>query len=262
MGLTKSVPGLRPGRTERNLGIGVLYLTLLPLLLSLLVAAIPFAAARTVGRNRTGVAERLGALPGIDAASRTTAGAVAFVFVLAGMALIGATLPGDVSNGGGGANATAVSDCTSITESGRYVIPEDETYTGTVGSTPCITITADDVVLDGSGTTFDGRGISNTTAIRVVGAKNVTIRNLTVTDWHYGVHFVGASDGRLHGVEMKSNVYGAGIEKSSGVTVTNNHFERNIVGLRVDSPGEHTFRLRKNTFRDNHGRHVYYPSEE
>lgn len=173
------------------------------------------------------------------------------VALLVGLLVAGAVGPTVTARSG----PRPVGECATISEPGRYVIEENRTYAGTAGSTACITVEADDVVLEGSGTTFDGRGISDTTGIRVVGASNVTVRNLTVTDWHEGVHYVNATDGAVRNVHVSESPYGVAVENSTGVTVTESRFSRDIVGVRLRD--DRNTRLSNNTFTDVHARDVY-----
>lgn len=172
------------------------------------------------------------------------------VAVLAGLVLGAAAVGTAGSTAGSGTQATEIDGCTTIDQPGRYVITDNQTYGGTIGSTACITVVADDVVIDGQGSTFDGRGISNTTAIRVAGGKNVVVRNLVVADWHYGVHYLGADDGAVRNVTFRYNVYGAVLDGADGVSVTNDRFDRNLVGLRLNGTERNDVR-RDNRFQGN-----------
>lgn len=157
--------------------------------------------------------------------------------VLAGLVLCAAAVGTAGSTPGSGTQATEIDGCTTIDQPGRYVITTNQTYGGTIGSTACITVVADDVVIDGQGSTVDGRGISNTTAIRVAGGENVVVRNLVVADWHYGVHYLGADGGEIRNVTVRHGVYGVVLEGSGGVTVSDDRFDRNLVGLRLNGTG-------------------------
>jgi hypothetical protein len=51
---------------------------------------------------------------------------------------------------------------------------------------PCITIQASDVVFDGMGYRIDSSAVGSGTGILVQGS-NVTVKNVTVSDWYDGI---------------------------------------------------------------------------
>lgn len=90
MALAERIPGFESGNTRRNVVVGLLYLLLLPFVLVLL----PVVAALFVGRNMYGWAEALDRLPGIEAAGGAKPAAVAFVYALVLVAIIGTAFGG------------------------------------------------------------------------------------------------------------------------------------------------------------------------
>lgn len=84
------------------------------------------------------------------------------------------------------ANGSEISECTTITESGEYVLTGDiETPEGE----GCIIIEADDVTFDGGGNT-----ISNGNPAVFIFGDNVRVQNLTVADSRFGIIAIGVSD--------------------------------------------------------------------
>ena len=81
--VTARVPGMKPGHTLRNIFVGIVYLSLWPLVLVGLLLAIPIA----IGTNYRDLANRLSRLPGIDTGGGVTSGVVAglYLFVLVGL---------------------------------------------------------------------------------------------------------------------------------------------------------------------------------
>ncbi|MFB6142441.1 MAG: right-handed parallel beta-helix repeat-containing protein [Halorientalis sp.] len=141
----------------------------------------------------------------------------------------------------GSKGVTPLDSCTVITEPGRYELTDDvRTDAGGV----CIHVRADDVVLDGNGHTVAGGGVEDSVGLLVYNGSrregvdredtisNVTVRDLTVTNWHDGVHVgdvagigtraslvdVTVRDNRNLGVYLVE-VEGATVE---GVTATGN----------------------------------------
>jgi parallel beta-helix repeat protein len=91
---------------------------------------------------------------------------------------------------------------------------------------PCIEIRASDVILDGRGHAVAGPGATTggtpaaTDRAGVVATgRNVTVRNLTVTDWRVGVALDGVTDGVIRGVTADANGEGVVVAASSRVTV-------------------------------------------
>ena len=70
-----------------------------------------------------------------------------------------------------------------------------------------IQITSGNVVFDGMGHTVQGLGSGGTTGILVTKA-NVTVRNVTVTDWYYGISYQNTQYGTIDGVNASSNAFG------------------------------------------------------
>ncbi|WP_192498470.1 NosD domain-containing protein [Halorussus halophilus] len=130
--------------------------------------------------------------------------------------------------------ATEIDSCTTIEQSGTYVLTSDiEDGGNTAISESCIEIRADGVTLDGDNHTLDGRGVSHTKGI-TVSANDVTIRNLGVNDWHYGI-WVRDGSATIDGVRTFSNAYGVRLQNAKGSTVTNATVEDNLIGIYADS---------------------------
>lgn len=140
--------------------------------------------------------------------------------------------------------ATSVSSCTTISSSGRYVLDSDITDSTT---TPCIRITANDVVLDGAGHTVDGVDGADTRGVYVfesagvgegITTENVTITNLTVTDWAKGIEFSRVDGGTVHNVRASSNEIGVRFTAlSKNHEVRDSVIEDNNDGLQLGGDG-------------------------
>jgi len=116
-----------------------------------------------------------------------------------------------------------------VTSSGLHVI-NDSINDGTASS--CIDITASDVVLDGQGNTVDGLdGDSGSVGVNVMAfttLDNVTVRNLTATNWDNGVIYQDANNGAVTDVDSTGNSgRGMEIDSSTGNTVELSNFTQN-----------------------------------
>lgn len=144
-----------------------------------------------------------------------------------------------------------IDGCTTILESGTYTLTEDiENSSAPV----CIDIQADNVVFDGNGHTVDGNltradienasqgpaprtrvgvGVNVRTETRV---GNVTVRNVTVTDWYHGVLSENVTGGLTESVTASGNGGGIIYDNSSQVTVRDSVSTDNVIlGVIVDS---------------------------
>jgi parallel beta-helix repeat protein len=99
----------------------------------------------------------------------------------------------------------------------------------------CINITASNVIFEGNGHTVDGVDASNTCGVWVgthTALRNVTIRNVTVTDWGYcGIIFNGVEEGRIERCTAASNDYGIVLFSSANNTAIDNAASSNTDGI-------------------------------
>jgi len=103
------------------------------------------------------------------------------------------------------------------------------------GASSCIEIRTDDVVFDGQGYTIDGDGSGD--GINVTAGSslsNVTIRDVTVTDWSNGVKYDGVSNGLVKGVTATSNSLGIQLLSATGVDVESTNASGNsLSGVKM-----------------------------
>jgi len=100
--------------------------------------------------------------------------------------------------------------CTTITEPGHYALAADVIDSE---ADTCIRVRSDDVVLDGRGHRIDGVGAFGTAGVVVRPTadrplRNVTVRNVTVTDWDDGVRYIRVVDGAVTGTTTATNRVG------------------------------------------------------
>ncbi|WP_162224251.1 right-handed parallel beta-helix repeat-containing protein [Halorussus salinus] len=176
------------------------------------------------------------------------------VVAVSGAAFAGATGPGATPFDTAASSSTdaarqTVDSCTTIDEPGTYVLTTNIENGGkTAISKACIEITADDVTFDGDGHEIDGRGVSHTKGIAVVGAQGVTVRNVAVDDWHSGLLVTNGSTATIESVESFSNTYGVRVENAEEATVENSTVTDNLVGV---SAAGGTVKLSGNDISDN-----------
>ncbi|WP_410765988.1 nitrous oxide reductase family maturation protein NosD [Haloferax sp. DFSO60] len=143
--------------------------------------------------------------------------------------------------------------CTTISEPGRYALTTDitDSEAGT-----CIRIQSDDVVLLSRGHRLDGVGTFGTAGIVARSntkqpLENVTVQNVTVTDWDDGIRYIGVTDGNVVGTTTANNRVGLSLLNSHDNRLADNVARDNqLRGISLlESSANNT--LVNNTARDN-----------
>ncbi len=120
-------------------------------------------------------------------------------------------------------SCTAIDSCGSYETSDTCYYLSQDISTSNTGE--CIKLEGDNVTLYGDGYTISGPGSSGT-GIKINGTVNVTIRDLTTTEWNRGIH-VDGSDSKVVDVTSTSNYCGIYLEESSNTNVSYNNFSYN-----------------------------------
>ncbi|EJN57701.1 right-handed parallel beta-helix repeat-containing protein [Halogranum rubrum] len=145
---------------------------------------------------------------------------------------------------------------TTITESGTYTLARDiQNGGGTRLSESFVRIEADDVVFDGGGGTITGNGVSDTAGIVVSDAQDVTVKNVTLSRWDYGLRFENVRGGEVRNVRVHDNGYGVSLEDTNLVVLRENHVAQNLLGIVSDSASRVI--LWENEVKNNSGDDVY-----
>ena len=119
---------------------------------------------------------------------------------------------------------TPVTGPTVITGPGLYRLEGPITLGGDGNG---VEVRASDVILDGGGYTVSGSRAPNSNGILVSGQKNVTIRNLTVSNCHVGVNLVGMKGSTVRDVQADSNDFGIAVLESQGVRIEDSRADSN-----------------------------------
>lgn len=127
------------------------------------------------------------------------------------------------------AQPAEIESCTTIDQSGRYVLTED-VMNATASS--CIRITASNVVFDGQGHTVDSDGTGRRGVyVHDNGTRStdVTVRNVAVTDWEEaGIAFEAVDEGRItNNTATDNGENGIQLDSSDNNTVSNNNASGN-----------------------------------
>ena len=126
---------------------------------------------------------------------------------------------------------TLISSCTVISSPGGYVLTQN-IINSTVDDA-CIKINSNDVVFDGAGYTIDGVDTPFNDGIVVhnglVTLTNVTVENVTLTDWDYGIIYKNVSNGIISSVTVSSNNEGFVLKFSNSNNLTDNTAYNNSI---------------------------------
>lgn len=130
-----------------------------------------------------------------------------------------------------------VADDGHISEPGEYVLESDRRAEGvTPPSQAMIHIEADDVTLDGRGHALVGKGVTDTAAVGATADRtltDVTVRNLRVSEWEYGLRFRGVDGVTAADLEVEKNSYGLRFDQVTDGTVDGCTVRENLVGVYV-----------------------------
>ncbi|MFH7882341.1 MAG: NosD domain-containing protein, partial [Candidatus Aenigmatarchaeota archaeon] len=132
-------------------------------------------------------------------------------------------------------SATPISSCTDINSPGEYYLERSLIST----TAYCISIWANNVILDCRGYKIDGFG-----APKVYGKNygiyvtrnniqttNITIKNCVVTNWVNGIYLSKSSGNTITGSTISSNSNGIYLYESSGNTITGSTISSNSNGI-------------------------------
>lgn len=112
-----------------------------------------------------------------------------------------------------------VSSCTIIQSPGVYVL---STNVIDSSATTCIYIISSDVVFDGAGYTIDGIGTRFSYGVSAIMVSNVTVKNVVITDWFYGIYYQDTRKGVIENNTASLNNYGIFLSSSSHNIIANN----------------------------------------
>jgi parallel beta-helix repeat protein len=136
---------------------------------------------------------------------------------------------------------TPVTSCMVISSPGLYVLANNISNSGAVA---CINITASNVIFDGAGYTIDGVDAINTYGVHVYNSltalTNVTVKNLFVTDWYFGILYRNTQNGSIVSNTVISSTHSGILLQSSSNNsfVTNNTASSNgNTGIYLETSG-------------------------
>lgn len=136
---------------------------------------------------------------------------------------------------------TYVNNCITITVSGEYILNQSILNNNSIA---CINISSSDVIFDGNGSTIDGIGSADTYGVYVsysTALTNITIKNLNVTDWHYGIYYQNVSNGSIANNTIQSSQYALYLNSSTFNNITYNNASSNNNTIYLASSSYNNF---------------------
>jgi len=133
------------------------------------------------------------------------------------------------SNYNASAGNSTIWECGNITDAGVYTLNQSFSSTDT-----CIRVLADNITLDGNGftinSTHSGNGVEST------GRVNITIKNLNIRDFSYGIYFSSVNNSLIQNITANSNYRGISIFSSFNNQIINNTVKlNNYNGIQLSS---------------------------
>jgi parallel beta-helix repeat protein len=128
---------------------------------------------------------------------------------------------------------------------------DNVTYTFTGNASDFIVVERGSIVVDGAGYTLEGTG--GGMGINLSGKSNVTIRNMEIREFQYGIYLEGSTNNSLAGNNVVDNdYYGVWIDSSSdgNTLVGNNITANNLEGIHLRLSSNNS--LVRNTILSNH----------
>ncbi|MFC7132673.1 MULTISPECIES: choice-of-anchor D domain-containing protein [Salinibaculum] len=150
--------------------------------------------------------------------------------VLSGLGMYSAATPAVGFAGETLAVVTSLTGCAVIDQPGHYELGSN-VFEST--ATVCLDIRTSDVFVDGGGHRLDGTDTSGSAGVRIDGSavtggiSNVTVVNVSLTDWDVGVDVVDATAVTLDGFESVDNADGLLAQSATGLVVSDGDLRLN-----------------------------------
>ena len=142
---------------------------------------------------------------------------------------------------------TEIDSCTTISEPGYYVLNKSIINSNAIN---CIYIKSSDVIFDGAGYTIDSsERVGN--GININNYKNITLKNLILTDWEQGILYANIENGSITNNSVSNTYSGIYLGSSKNIILDNNNFSSNILGTGIYINYVSNITLSNNIVKDN-----------
>lgn len=171
---------------------------------------------------------------------------------------MGITVLGIILLAGSADAATPINSCRVISLPGEYVLTRSIINST---ATYCINITSSNVIFDGAGYTMDGKDVYNTYGVYAynpaITLTNITVKNLKLSDWHYGIYYRKVQNGNINNNTASSNLFGIRLQYSDNNILSANTVSSNVYdGFLIDYSNNSILANNDANF-NNYGIHIY-----
>jgi peptide/nickel transport system substrate-binding protein len=136
---------------------------------------------------------------------------------------------------------------------------DNVTYTFTANINDSIVVERDNIVVDGAGYTLQGTGSG--TGINLTGRSNVTIKNMKIEVFEYGILLEESSNSTISENKIVNNIYGVFLNSSSNNTLSGNNITDNgNNGIWLEGSSNHNSISKNNITNNGIGIELYYSS--
>jgi len=157
---------------------------------------------------------------------------------------------------------TNIDSCIEIDMPGEYKLTRDIMDSD---AESCIVITSSNVVFDGAGFTIDGLNSGFGSGVYVnnpdVTLSNVTVKNLIVTEWDFGIYYINVNAGNIVNNTASHNFAGIRLDDSSSNVIDGNEVTNNSInGIKIFSNGYYSNNqvTNNNVANNGYGIHLIY----
>jgi parallel beta-helix repeat protein len=112
---------------------------------------------------------------------------------------------------------------------------DNVTYTFTGNIYDSIVIERSNIIVNGSGYALQGSGAWESKGIDLTGRSNVTIKNIRITAFYYGIYLGSSSYNSISGNNIANNGYGIWLEYSSNNSIYHNNFVDNAFQVYTEN---------------------------
>jgi len=108
---------------------------------------------------------------------------------------------------------------------------DDITYTFTDNIYDSIVVERSNIIIDGDGHTLQGQGAYDSKGIALSGRSNVTIRNIEIRAFYFGIWFSNSASNNIVRSNVTKNMYGFSLLRSSHNNIAGNNITSNVSGI-------------------------------
>jgi len=121
------------------------------------------------------------------------------------------------------------------------ILRNGDLYTFTANINDSIVVQKGNIIIDGAYYLLKGNGTGS--GFNLNSVNNVTIKNVSIRDFDFGIYFLSASDNKVQGSNITDNTYGIGFFSSNSNIVSDNNVTNNNYGFWLTSSSYNTLTM-------------------